>query len=142
MTFGKACPAAVAYPAPPPPPPAAPAHPVVRNANDPSGAFTGVAALSGAFAGFLSYSHEPVILPTALAAGVTFLGALVALHVLNLVFRVTFTLGKFAIPAAVILMIGCALDWPWAETAVHYIGLGWDTAVDATSNAWAMWQTR
>ncbi|MCA8965955.1 MAG: hypothetical protein H6838_19900 [Planctomycetes bacterium] len=103
-------------------PPAAPsAPPVVRVVGGASNGFSGIAALGAAMAGFLSYGRDPDLLTTAIAAGLTFVGALIALHVLSFVFRLAVLLGKIAVPVVVILLVGCALDWPWAETAAGWL---------------------
>lgn len=134
MTYGNAHTAPVAVPPPP--------QPVARASNTPSAAFVGVAALASAFGGFVTYSHDPAILPTAIAASVTFFGALIALHVLHLAFRVTYALGKVAIPVAAILFIGCVLDWQWAETAVDWTQAILSRGVDAAARGWVGWQSQ
>jgi len=93
--------------------------PVRRSADDPTRAFTGIAALGGVFAGWISYDRNPDLLATGIAAGATFLGALLALWALFIVFRVTMVCVRIAVPVALVLTIGCALDWPWAKSTVR-----------------------
>jgi len=123
-------------------PVAQPAPPRVRTANDPSGSFSGIAALGAAFAGFLSYGGNPDLLATAFAMGLTFLGALLALHVLHFVFRLAVLLGKVAIPVVAILLVGCALDWPVAERAVDWLRAAGHQGVDLAAQGWTVLQAR
>jgi len=123
-------------------PVAQPAPPCVRIAKEPSGSFPGIAAVGAAFAGFLSYGRIPDLLSTAVAAGLTFLGALLALHVLHFVFRLAVLLVKVAIPVAAILVIGCALHWPVAETAVDWLRAVAHQGVDLAARSWTALQAR
>jgi hypothetical protein len=111
-----------------------------RAANDPSGGFAGIAALGAAFAGFVSYSGNPDVLATTIAAGLTFLGALVALHVLHFVFRVAVVVGKIAIPVTAILLVGNALDWGWAVTATDWLLAAGGKALAFAQHAWSGWR--
>ena len=132
MTNIPACIAPVAQPAPPP----------VRTANDPTGSFSGIAALGAALAGFLSYGRNPDLLSTGIAVGLTFLGALLGLHVLHFVFRLAVLLGKIAIPVVAILVVGCALHWPVAETAVDWLWAAGHQGVDLAARGWTVLQAR
>ena len=93
----------------------------MRVVSSSSHGFSGIAALGGVLAGFLSHGRNPDLLTTAIAAGATFLGALIALHVLHFVFRVAVLCAKVAVPLGVILLVGCAMHWPWAEVAVDWL---------------------
>jgi hypothetical protein len=96
-----------------------------------------IAALGATFAGFVSHSRNPDLLATGLAAGVVFFGALIAMYVLHVAFRVTLVLSKFAIPAAAVLLLGCALDWPWAESAVSWLWAAGSESLTAVEHAWS-----
>jgi len=122
--------------------PAQPAPSRARTASDPSGGFSGIAALGAAFAGFLSYGRNPDLLSTAVAAGLTFLAALLGLHVLHFVFRLAVLLGKIAIPVVAILLIGCALHWPVAETATHLLREAGHQGVELAARGWTALQAR
>ncbi|HEX5053885.1 MAG TPA: hypothetical protein VFZ65_19055 [Planctomycetota bacterium] len=119
-----------------------PAPRSVRVANDPSRGFAAIAALGAAFAGIVSHGRHPDVLSTGLAMGFTFLGALIALHVLHFVYRVTVTLAKIAIPVAAVLLVGCALDWPWAETAADWVRAIGSRGVAVAEHAWVALQAR
>ncbi|MEO6596082.1 MAG: hypothetical protein ABIP94_15140 [Planctomycetota bacterium] len=121
---------------------AQPAPPQVRATSAPSISFSGIAALGAVFAGLLSYGRDPDLLTTGFAAGLTFLGALIALHVLRLAFRLAVALGKIAIPAGAILLLGCALHWTWAETAVDWLRVIGIHGVRAAEQGFAAWQGR
>jgi hypothetical protein len=131
MTHGPAAPVPLAHPAPPP----------LRIVHE-TGSFPGIAALGAALAGFVTWQRSPDVLTTAIAAGVTFLGALIALHVLHFVFRVLAGLGKIALPIAVLLLVGCALDWPWAEHAVDWLWHAGRQGVQAAQQGWTTLQAR
>jgi hypothetical protein len=111
-----------------------------RARNDPSGGFAGIAALGAAFAGFVCYGRNPDLLATAIAAGLTFLGALILLHVLHFLFRIAVVAGKIAIPVTAILLVGNALDWSWAETATDWLLAAGGKALSAAQHAWAGWR--
>jgi len=98
--------------------------------------------LGAAFAGFISYVRNPDLLSTAFAVGLTFLGALLALHVLHFAFRLAVLLGKIAIPVVAILLIGCALHWPVAETAVDWLRAAGHQGVDLAARGWTALQAR
>lgn len=123
-------------------PVAQPAPPCVRTANAPSGSFSGIAGLGAAFAGLVSYGRNPDLVSTAFAVGLTFLGALLALYVLHFVFRLAVLLVKVAIPVVAILLIGCALDWPVAETAVDWLRTTGHQGVDIAARGWTALQAR
>lgn len=116
----------IAYPPPPPP----------RVAQE-TGSFPGIAALGAALAGFLTWQSSPDLLTTSIAAGLTFLGALIGLHVLHFVFRVLAAVGKVALPIGGLLLVGCALDWPWAEHAVDGLWEMGRQGMHAAEQGWA-----
>jgi hypothetical protein len=120
------------------PPAAAPA----RAANDPSGTFAAIAALGAVFAGFVSHGRNPDLLATGLAAGIVFFAALIALYVLHVAFRATLVLLRFAVPAAAVLLVGCALDWPWAESAVRWLWAAGNEGLAAVHHAWSAASSR
>jgi hypothetical protein len=117
-------------------PPPAPA----RTSADPTRTFAGIAALGAVFAGFLAHDRNPDPLATALAVGITFFGALVALFALHIAYRLAIASTKLAIPVAVILLIGCALDWPWAETAAQWIRAAGHQVMEAAERGWSALQ--
>jgi hypothetical protein len=117
-------------------PQAQPAPPA-RAANDPAGTFAAIAALGALFAGFVSHSRNPDLLATALAAGIVFFAAWIAMYVVHVVLRATLALLKFAIPVAAVLLVGCALDWAWAETAVHWLRAVAEQGIAFVGQAWA-----
>lgn len=127
MTHATEPPVAVAQLAPPP----------ARPANDLTGSFSGIAAVGAAFVGFLSYGRSPDALTTGIAMGVTFVGAIVGLHVLNFVFRLAVMLAKVAIPVLVVLLVGCALDWPVAERAAHWLWSAGHHGADLAARGWS-----
>lgn len=113
------------------------APPPARPANDLSGSFSAIAAVGAAFVGFLSYGRSPDALTTGIAMGVTFVGAIVALHVLHFVFRLAVMLAKVAIPVLVILLVGCALDWPVAESAAHWLWSAGHDGAELAARGWS-----
>lgn len=119
-----------------------PAPPRARDARDHNGGFTSIAAVGAAFAGFASHSRNPDALATALAVGITFVGALIGLHVLRVVFRVVVGIARFAVPVAAILAVGCALDWPWAETATRWLCAAGGRGLDLAADGWAALRAR
>lgn len=123
-------------------PVAQPAPVTVRVSNDPAGSFATISAIGAAFAGFVSYAHDPDLLATGFAVAITFFGALIALYVLHVAFRLAVTLGKVAIPAGVILLVGCALDWPWAETTMDWLWTAGSRGVEAAEQGLQTWQAR
>ncbi|MCR9247529.1 MAG: hypothetical protein NXI31_21055 [bacterium] len=134
---------------PPAPPPLAvpvavptPAPATVKVVKESTSSFAGIAAVGAAFAGFVSHADNPDWLATGFAVGLTFFGAFVALHVLHLAFKLAATLGKIAVPLAVVLGVGCALDWQWAETLVDWLGILGARILDAAANAWTGLQAR
>ncbi|MBM4063327.1 MAG: hypothetical protein FJ265_19845 [Planctomycetes bacterium] len=128
-----ACAASVphAHPAPPPLP-----------AAHGTGSFPAIAALGAALAAFLTWQRQPDLLTTTIAAGLTFLGALIGLHVLHFVFRVIAAVGKFVLPIAALLLIGCALDWPWAERAVDWIWHAGRQGLHVAEQGWVTLRAR
>ncbi len=125
-----------------PPPIAQPLSPLPRLACGPSSSYAGIAALAAAFAGIVTYGRESDMLSTALAMGLTFLGAWFVLCVLQFVFRLVVTVTKVVIFAAAILLVGCVLDWHWAECAVDWLRTFGGHAVEAAENGWTAWQAR
>ncbi len=123
-------PAPVSQPAPQPAPPPAP------RASHVFGTFGMISGIAAVFAGIATYTQTPDPLPAAIAAGVTFAGAWIALHVLNAVFRIASAVGKLVIPVALVLFVGSVLDWPWAHTAVDFIAAGWDQGVEVARGGW------
>ena len=123
-------------------PVAQPAPTRVRTANDSSGGFSAIAALAAAFAGFLSYGQNPDLLSTAVAAGLMFVGALLALHVLHFVFRLAVVVAKVAIPVVVLLLIGRALQWPVAESASRWLSAAGHQGVELAARGWTALQAR
>lgn len=83
--------------------------------------FVGMAALGATFVGFLSYGRDPDVLTTALASGATFVVTWGALYVLHLALKMTMLAAKMLLPFGLLLAIGCAADWQWAETTVDWI---------------------
>ncbi len=125
-------------PAPAPAPALAPAPARARAAKGFASGFTGIAALGAVFGGVLSHHRNPDLLTTGLAVGLTFVGALVALYLLHAVFRVAMVVGKVVVPVALLLFVGCALDWPWAERAVHLLHAASSRGLDLAQHAIAM----
>lgn len=123
-------------------PVAQPAPTCARTANDSSRGFSAIAALGAAFAGFLSHSQNPDLLTTAVAAGVVFIGALLALHILQFVFRVTVVLAKGAILVVLLLLVGRALDWPVARSASHWLSAAGHQGVELAERGWAALRAR
>lgn len=113
-----------------------------RTAQDPSGGFSAIAALGAAFAGFLSYGRNPDLLSTAVAAGLTFVAALLGLHVLHFVFRLAVVVAKVAIPIVILLLIGRALHWPVAESASHWLMAAGHQGVELAERGWTVLQAR
>ncbi len=118
-------------------PPAPPAPTRRRAARDSSVGFAGIAALGGAFAGFLSYGQNPDPLTTALAVCLTLVGVWVGLHVLRAVFRLGVLAGKIAIPVTAVLLLGNALDWGWAETATDWLLAAGRRGFEVAERVWA-----
>ncbi|MGE3172167.1 MAG: hypothetical protein AB7O97_06025 [Planctomycetota bacterium] len=118
-----------------PPAPAPPASTPAPARSDPAGSFAVVAALGGAFAGFVTHGRSHDWLATALAAAITFFGALAALYVLHVVYRLALSGAKIAIPVALMLLVGCALDWHWAETIVRWLRDAGADGVQAAAQA-------
>lgn len=114
----------------------------LRAAHDHSSGFAGIAAIGAIFAGFASHSRNPDVLATALAVGITFVGALVGLYALHVVYRATVGVAKIAVPAGAVLLVGCALDWPWAETAVHWLCAAGSKGLDLAAHGWAALRAR
>ncbi len=125
---------------PPPVPPPAPASPPARR--DSSAGITALAGLGAAFAGLLSHGRNPDLLTTSIAVGITFAGAFVGLHLLRLLLRLVAAVGKVAIPVAALLLIGCALDWPWAQTAVDWLSVVGGQGVEAAERGWVALRTQ
>lgn len=98
--------------------------------------------LGAAFVGLLSHGRNPDPLATGIAVGGTFLVGLVALHVLRFVMRLCASLAKVAIPVAAVLLLGCALDWPWAQTAVDWLQVAGGRGVEAAEAGWAALRAR
>ncbi|MBK8096767.1 MAG: hypothetical protein IPK26_06650 [Planctomycetes bacterium] len=109
---------------------------------DPSGTFAGIAALGGAFAGFVHHSYDPDLLATAIAVGITFFGAFLALLVLHAIFKMTLAVGRVAMPIALVLLLGCLLDWRWAEAAVDWLWTAGSHGLSAAGRAWSAAQAR
>ena len=101
----------------PPPVPAARARGSFRAS---SGSFAIASVIGAVFAGFVTESRTGNGMATATAAVVVFVAAFVGLHLLQLVVHACLQLAKVALPAALILALGCALDWPWAEAAATW----------------------
>ena len=108
-----------------------------RPANDPSGGFAALATLGAGFAGFVSYDRNHDVLLTAMAFGVTFVGAWLGLHVLYVVYRLTVAVGKVALPVGAVLLLGCALDWPWAERAAHWLRAAGSRGIELAEHGFA-----
>lgn len=123
----------VALPAPPAP---------ARTSHDPSGTFAAIAALGAAFAGYVHHGRDPDLLATAFAVGITFFGAFLALLILHAVFRMTVALGRIVLPVVLVLLVGCALDWRWAEAAVHWLCATGSHGLAAAGRIWESAQTR
>lgn len=129
--------------------PAAPVAPAAQVAPHPirrvgSGSVNllGMAALGATFAGFLSYQRNPDVLTTGIAVVLTFFGTVLALYVLHLAFRVAVLGLKVAIPAAVLLAIGCGYDWPWAESAVDWLMAVGSKGAQVADQQWTQWRAR
>lgn len=121
----------------PPPLPVACAARPVRQASDPSAVFAGIAALGAGFAGFVSHARNPDLLSTGITVGFTFFAALLALFALHVVYRLAVAGAKIAIPVALVLLIGCALDCRWAKTTVRWLGAAGERGVAAAQHGWS-----
>lgn len=122
---------------PPPLPPAPPAPAACRPTNDPASTFAVVAGLGAAFAGFVTYGRNPDPLATAMMVGCTFFILLAGLFVLHIVYRLAISVTKVALPVALVLLVGCALDWHWAERAVHWLRVAAHQGVVAVERGWS-----
>ena len=142
-TAGMALPTAARMPPPPPPPPVPPAAGCTRQGArglGGSGGFAGIAALGAGFAGVVAHGRDPDALATAMVVGITFFGAFFGLHLLQAVFRLTVVAAKIAIPGAILLAVGCALYWPWAEVAVDWLRAAGSGGLAAAERIWAACQ--
>lgn len=128
--------------APPQPAPAACASRPPRDANDPSGTFAAIAAVGATFAGFVSWGRNPELLPTAVTVGFVFFAALLALWALHVVYRLAIAFGKIAIPVALVLAIGCALDMRWAEQSVRWLAKAGERGVALAERGWTALDAR
>lgn len=124
-----------------PAPVAPPALPQARTQRIPTSGFAALAALGAAFAGLVSWHRNPDPLPTALVAGVAFGGAFLGLCALHIVSRLVLAVARVAVPVAAVLLLGCALDWHWAETAVDWLQAAGSRGVDAAARGWAALRT-
>lgn len=118
-------------------PPPVPAAPACRPSHEPAGTLAVVAALGAAFAGFVSHGRNPDPLATAMLVGGTFFVLLAGLFVLHIVYRLAISATKVALPVAVVLLVGCALDWHWAERAVHWLRVAAHQGVVAVERGWS-----
>lgn len=134
-------PAAPAVP-PPPPAPAPAADLAAKRADRDSGGITALAVLGAAFVGVLSHGRNPDPLATGIAVGGTFLAGLVVLHVLRFALHLLAKLAKVALPVLAVLLLGCALDWPWAESAVHWLRTLGSHGVEAAERGWVALRAR
>ena len=127
----------MAVPVPPLPAPVA-----VRAAGKGSASFVGMAALGATFVGFLSYGRDPDVLTTSFAAAATFIGVWVALYVLHIALRLTVIIAKVAVPVAGLLLLGCVLDWQWAESVVDCLGRLSSKGAEAADQRLTEWRTQ
>jgi len=104
--------------------------------------FIGMAALGASFAGFLSYQRTPDALTTTIAVVLTFLAALVVLNVLQLALRLAIKALKVVIPAAVLLAVGCAYDWAWAQATVDWLLAVGSEGAQAADQQWTAWRAQ
>lgn len=113
-----------------------------RPAPDSSRGFTSIATLGAVFAGFLSYRQNPDLLATAVAAGLMFVGALLALHILHFVVRLAVVVAKVAVLGVVLLLVGRVLDWPVAESASRWLFAAGQQGVELAARGWTALQAR
>ncbi len=129
-------------PAAPVAPAAYVAPPPIRRVSRGSVNFLGMAALAATFAGFLSYERNPDVLKTGVAVVLTFFGTVLALYVLHFAFRVAVVALKVVIPVAVLLAVGCACDWPWAESTVDCLMAVGSKGAQVADQQWTEWRAR
>ena len=113
-----------------------------RPAPDSSRGFASIAAVGAVFAGFLSHRQNPDLLATAVAAGLMFLGALLALHILHFAVRVAVVVAKVAVLGVVLLLVGRVLDWPVAESASRWLFAAGQQGVELAARGWMALQAR
>lgn len=99
-----------------------------------------MAALAATFAGFWSYERNPDVLKTGVAVVLTFFGTVLALYVLHFAFRVAVVALKVVIPVAVLLAVGCACDWPWAESTVDCLMAVGSKGAQVADQQWTEWR--
>ncbi|MFT4843950.1 MAG: hypothetical protein ACI8UD_002017 [Planctomycetota bacterium] len=133
--------ASLAAPAPPAPPLPARASVIARVADKGSVSFVGMAALGATFVGFLSYGRDPDVLTTSVAIVATFIGTWIALYVLHIALRLTMMIAKVAVPVAGLLLLGCVLDWQWAESFVDWLGWLSSKGAEAADQRLTEWRT-
>jgi hypothetical protein len=104
--------------------------------------FVGMAALGATFVGFLSYWREPDVLATSFAAGATFIAIWVALYALHIALRLTVIIAKVVVPVAGLLLLGCVLDWQWAESFVDCLGRLSSKGAEAADQRLTEWRTQ
>lgn len=132
---------AMAAAAPAPPPPVA-ARIAPRVLKSDSVSFFGMAALGATFVGFLSYGRDPDVLTTSFAAGATFIGTWVALYALHIALRLTVMIAKVAVPLGALLLLGCVLDWQWAESAVDWLSWLSSKGAEAADQRLTEWRNQ
>ena len=83
-----------------------------------------------------------LLLATSFAAGTTFIAIWVALYALHIALRLTVIIAKVVVPVAGLLLLGCVLDWQWAESFVDCLGRLSSKGAEAADQRLTEWRTQ
>ncbi len=108
-----------------------------RAGSAPSAGYAVLATLGAGVAGLASHYQNPDVLTTGIAAGITFVGAFLGLHLLHWVGRLVWGAARIAAPVALVLAIGCALDCRWAERTVRWLHAAGERGLSLAHQAFA-----